>query len=728
MKNTIVLLLIAAIACMGLVLGCETESDNSKPTWTVSFDTDEGTPETIKSIKVERGKTLGSKFPTDPTKQGLTFGGWFDDFEGEGTQYTATTRITKNVILIAWWRTGTFYTVTFALDGGDGTFPPIPNIQANTSLGDKFPSAEPTKGGFLFVGWWDDSATPPARYLANTTIRGNITLTAHWLPPAGTVVGTVKYIRNLNAEDNTEIATAKTVTSPATTVETLPGDPTYTTEPGYTFTGWNTASAGGNATVFRATTDISSLVDANKVVNVYAQWDYKAPLEPWQQVTVPDAPANYVNLGTTGTFTVTVGEANEYTGVSGQVQIFDLGAGDTFGAGYWVTITLIPATADSPRPIGVWVTPDNNDNPFDWSLMDDGAAFFQEIVTIDAPEGKYCDGSFVVYYDGLAGPSARYRRMDVGIKFPDDTEPGTDYDFIISAVKAPGAPPPNFKYTTQYAPPTKTLILADNFQYGTGYQERIDGPSLFNATDTTIKEGDVYEIEMEFTVSRDLEDMLEMCIVDPTINYWKERTRFLQVGNPTEICQTGKTYTYSSRLTFMEDAGQMSNTHLYFQTSGEGVQGTGGSGVKKPVTLTFSKLNWSKISTETAGIARVGTVRVGVSDGLFGPGPGVRATLGTPAATLAAVVCGAVTVPFGGLTGSVAFEVHPSYPGTTVTYKVVTGTTAPADDSGMIAIADIPSINDGDTIWIKSVSEDGTQTLYYAVTVTEDEEPPPAGE
>jgi hypothetical protein len=353
---------------------------------------------------------------------------------------------------------------------------------------------------------------------------------------------------------------------------------------------------GGAATTFRATTDITSLVDANKVLNVYAQWNYKAPLEPVKQENAPPAPADYGNIGTTGTFTVTIGEANEYTGVSGMVEVFNLGIDDEdvedegFGAGYWIAVTLIPATATSPRPIGVWVTPDNNDDPFDWAMP----AGFTEITQIDAPAGKYFSETIVLYYNGDdntfdGAADAKYKRITVGIKFPDDTEPNQDYDFILSAVKVKDAPDPDFVYTTTVAS-GQTCALTDNFQWGNGYQGTISGATLFNSTDATPKTGDVYEIEMEFTVSRDLEDRLEMCLVQT--GQWSERTRFLDAGTGYEM---GTTYTYSARFTLLGDTTR-ALCNLVFATKGAGTPGTGGTGVKGTVTMTFTKLNFSKVA------------------------------------------------------------------------------------------------------------------------------------
>lgn len=98
----IALFLVTALMCAGLIVSCGGGDDgpSSGTEYTVSFDTDGGTPATIASIKVEAGKTAGAaKWPADPTKGTDVFGGWF---EGT-TEYKYNTAINKDVALKAKW-------------------------------------------------------------------------------------------------------------------------------------------------------------------------------------------------------------------------------------------------------------------------------------------------------------------------------------------------------------------------------------------------------------------------------------------------------------------------------------------------------------------------------------------------------------------------------------------------------------------------------------------------
>jgi hypothetical protein len=70
-----------------------------------------------------------------------------------------------------------------------------------------------------------------------------------------------------------------------------------------------------------------------------------------------------------------------------------------------------------------------------------------------------------------------------------------------------------------------TLDLIDNFQYGNGYQGLVLWNKLLNSE---IKVKDVYQLELEFTLDRDLEDKLQWGLVDPDPNkdWWFELTRW----------------------------------------------------------------------------------------------------------------------------------------------------------------------------------------------------------
>jgi len=69
------------------------------------------------------------------------------------------------------------HTVTFELDGGNGSAPAPKQVYHGESLGTQFPAA-PTKTGFVFTGWKDQDDNTVT---ASTPINKDLTLTAQWM-------------------------------------------------------------------------------------------------------------------------------------------------------------------------------------------------------------------------------------------------------------------------------------------------------------------------------------------------------------------------------------------------------------------------------------------------------------------------------------------------------------------------------------------------------------------
>jgi len=147
----------------------------SVPKYTVSFNTNGGTPATIAPVQVDSGLTLGSQMPKDPARTANTFMGWYETDGEKETQYAARTVITKDVTLSAKWYEWPKYTVTFDANGGSpGSIPPV-SVDSGTAIGNKLPD-DPQKAGSAFYGWFYDD-TP---YNYKSIIVRDIKLTAQW--------------------------------------------------------------------------------------------------------------------------------------------------------------------------------------------------------------------------------------------------------------------------------------------------------------------------------------------------------------------------------------------------------------------------------------------------------------------------------------------------------------------------------------------------------------------
>lgn len=134
-------------------------------TYTVTFDTDEGTVVPQQTV-TENGV---AEEPTAPTKTGYTFKGWLSD----GKVYDFDTPVTKNLTLKAKWEKSktTTYTVAFNSDGGNDVASQTVEKGKTATQPDN-----PTRDGYTFQGWYAGDAP----YDFQTPVTGNLVLTAHW--------------------------------------------------------------------------------------------------------------------------------------------------------------------------------------------------------------------------------------------------------------------------------------------------------------------------------------------------------------------------------------------------------------------------------------------------------------------------------------------------------------------------------------------------------------------
>lgn len=147
-----------------------------------------------------------------------------------------------------------------------------------------------------------------------------------------------------------------------------------------------------------------------------------------------------------------------------------------------------------------------------------------------------------------------------------------------------------------------TLLVGNNFQYGDGYQGKIEG-----ALDK-INKGDTFKVNISFTVSRDLEESLEFGFVDTTKDalgvvdsYWGPLTwnadndgkPYLFTGG---ALKAGVTHSASIDLKALADATGPSGAAnaIVFQSKGKGKDGektgvAGSEGVEGPFIITFTE-------------------------------------------------------------------------------------------------------------------------------------------
>ena len=158
------------------------------PTYAVTLNTNGGT---IADGKDVTGYTygVGATLPTDVTRTGYTFKGWYDNENLTGSPVTAIGGAeTGNKEYWAKWEINQ-YTITFDTNGGSEIAPITQDYGTKITAPDN-----PTRKGYTFKGW--DKKIP------ETMPAENITITARWKdtekPTGEIIIGTNKWNKFLN--------------------------------------------------------------------------------------------------------------------------------------------------------------------------------------------------------------------------------------------------------------------------------------------------------------------------------------------------------------------------------------------------------------------------------------------------------------------------------------------------------------------------------------------------
>jgi len=150
-----------------------------------------------------------------------------------------------------------------------------------------------------------------------------------------------------------------------------------------------------------------------------------------------------------------------------------------------------------------------------------------------------------------------------------------------------------------------TLDLTDNFQYGKGYQGVLKTSALFAGKQ--VAEGDVYNLKITFTASRDLTDILYVGLVDTTAaaNYWKpltwpgdpDKPEAIDGAEDDKIILEDEEISVTITMTATASASDATidaNALVFMTDSTDGTPGTGNSGTLGKITLTFTEFIFAK--------------------------------------------------------------------------------------------------------------------------------------
>ena len=194
---------------------------------------------------------------TNPTRTGCHFAEWNTQSDGHGATFTAATVVSEDLTAYAIW-TPDSCNVTFDKNGGDTDANPATKTVTSPATTVGTLPANPSRAGYHFTGWNTKADGTGYAFTASTILTATpTTVYAMWAPDTYTVTF------DKNGGNTDASPTTKTVTSPATTVGTLPANPSRT---GYHFMGWNTQANGGGS-AFNASTPVT------QSIIVYAMWE-----------------------------------------------------------------------------------------------------------------------------------------------------------------------------------------------------------------------------------------------------------------------------------------------------------------------------------------------------------------------------------------------------------------------------------------------------------------------
>ncbi len=283
------------------------------PSYAVTLNTNGGT---INGGNVTKYTyKVGATLPTNVTRPGYTFGGWYTNSSCTGTAVTEiSTSVSGAKTYYAKW-TPITYTITYNLAGGAQANPKT-SYTVETST---FTLVNPTRTGYTFAGWTGSNGTT-----AQTSVSiakgstGNKTYTATWKAN--------KYYIVYNGSGNTS-GTMSSTTCTYDVAETLRNNAFVKT--GYSFLGWATTASASSAT-FTNQQSVSNLTSVSgQTITLYAVWSAKkftvsldqtgastegtTTVEATYNTALPViTPPTRIGYGFEGFFTQQNGEGNQY--------------------------------------------------------------------------------------------------------------------------------------------------------------------------------------------------------------------------------------------------------------------------------------------------------------------------------------------------------------------------------------------------------------------------------
>ena len=299
----------------------------------VTFEENDSASDGVYATQTENAAMPLTAFASlSPTfsNPGFTFVGWNTASNGSGTSYAdgQTYGFTSDLVLYAQWQ-GSYHVVTFYENDS-----PSDNVYASQTSNvpeslTRFSSLTPSfaNPGYSFSGWNTASNGSGTSYSDGSTysFTSDLGLYAQWTANASLAV---------NFVDNGGTGAVAPLSAPSGTSVVLPGG-SGLSDPGYTFTGWNT-QANGSGTAYA----VGSTITLTSNLTLYAQWMANASIA-----------VTFVDNGGTGALAPVTGLAGTAITVPGGTALNNTGktftgwntqangSGTTYAVGSTITLT-----------------------------------------------------------------------------------------------------------------------------------------------------------------------------------------------------------------------------------------------------------------------------------------------------------------------------------------------------------------------------------------------------
>ncbi|MEG1510163.1 MAG: leucine-rich repeat protein, partial [Clostridia bacterium] len=211
-SRVVSVLIVVMVMLVATLAACSTDVS-----YKINFEVD-GTQFT--SINTSGKEAIS--LPTDPTKEGFAFDGWYFDKDVWEKPLTINSfsdeKLTSDTTVYAKWL-GVF-DLTFEVNGGSA-------VDTQKVVGGKFAiaPADPTKTGLSFVGWFKEASFATSFDFASDKITANTTIYAKWLE--------IFDLTFIDADSGASLCAPQRVGD-----GTFAKAPTSPTKAGFTFAGW----------------------------------------------------------------------------------------------------------------------------------------------------------------------------------------------------------------------------------------------------------------------------------------------------------------------------------------------------------------------------------------------------------------------------------------------------------------------------------------------------------